>query len=225
MQQEIEAWLAGPRNYSEGIELYRKYGHYNSVITLLEKGKPNNELFREKLAGSLQELLVKLPPVKIFAPLPKTGAQKPAAIPTPETDEYLLQLERKWKPLYTEMATLHSRLLAVETDEARLSLATRIVAIHEQLVTYWQQRDYYQATGEKMPVKKRAKVKSDISQTDLRKLLNARSARSQYQNIHLPKWQARLAANPTESNKERVAHMLKKIETYNAIITQYEQNN
>lgn len=221
MHEEVTAWLNGNRDYNAGVELYQKYGHYNLVAIMLSAGNERSELHREKLLSVLKAMVVNPPPPpKEFKALPKNqpvGPQQPA----PFTDEYLQKLDAKWKPIYTEMATHHSRLLAVDTDEARLALAQRIVNCHEQLISLWQQRDYYEANGKPMPKPVKVKAKENLSQTDLRKLLNARTARSQYLNKHLPMWQERLRTNPTAKNKAKVEFHLARIEHYNKIIAQY----
>ena len=228
MQEEIEAWLNSKQDYKAGVALYARYGWYPSVQDLLEKGSAKSEVHVEKLRSVLKALLVKAPPVREFKGLPKkkttaNGQQTTATAEQPETDPYLLELEREWKPLYTEMAMLHSRLGVAETDDARLALAKRITAIHEQLAGLWQRRDYYKLHGTVLPPVVRKQVKKDITPGDLRALLNARSARSQYKRLHLPKWQARLEAEPSAKNKLKVEKMLAKIAEYDKIIAQYEQ--
>lgn len=224
MHEEVTAWLNSNRDYNKGVELYERYGHYNMVAVMLRMGNERSELHREKLLAVLKEMVTAPPPApKQFNALPKKTKPNPGNNPPEETDEYLKSLDAKWKPVYTEMATHHSRLLAVDTNEARLALAQRIVNCHEQLVNFWQQRDYYQTNGKPMPKPVKKKARENLTQTDLRKLLNARTARSQYKNKHLPMWQARLRENPTAKNKTKVEFMLKRIEDYNKIIEQYEQ--
>ena len=54
MVNEINAWLNSVRNYSRGVELYKKYGHNNTLKALFSKGKGNYTV--NKLTEELRKL-------------------------------------------------------------------------------------------------------------------------------------------------------------------------
>lgn len=223
---DLEAWFS-EKDYSTGVMLYSKYGKYKRVLFLLQKGE--TELNRSKLLDCLnrlrttvkQEVEARTKAVGgINSPPVSGGVAQGAGV---VTDEIILKLDAKWKPLYGEMAMLHSRLLAVESKEARYSLAMRISDIHSELVGYWEQISYYKKHG-KLPEKTaRKKVRDDITPNDLRKLMTTRTALTNYEKHRLTAAMARLNAEPTAKNKTNLERTQKAIEKYKKTIADLEK--
>jgi hypothetical protein len=223
---DLEAWFSS-KDYSTGVMLYSKYGKYKRVLFLLQKGE--TELNRGKLLdclnrlrGTVQEEIKARTEAIKGVPLPYTSATAQINVAVNADDPVILALDKKWKPLYGEMAMLHSRLLAVDSKDARYSLAVRISDLHAEIVTYWEQIAHYRKHG-KLPDKVvRKKVKEGITQTDLRKLTTNRTALSHYTRHRLPAAQARLATEPNAKNKKNLERTEAAIEKYKKIIAELE---
>lgn len=216
---DLEAWFSN-KDYSTGVMLYSKYGKYKRVLFLLQKGE--TELNRGKLLDCLTRLRTTVKQ-EVEARTKAVEEFKQTIEPNQKPDEVILKLDAKWKPLYGEMAMLHSRLLAVETKEARYSLAMRISDIHSELVGYWEQIAYYKKHG-KLPEKTaRKKVRDDISPSDLRKLMTTRTALTNYEKHRLPAAMARLNAQPTAKNKKNLERTKAAIEKYKKTIAELEK--
>ena len=226
--QDLENWFTN-KDYATGVMLYSKYGKYKSVLRLLQLGE--NDLRRSKLLDCMNRLRVSVgaeveerSKAKSIA-TPYTSSSSQITVDAKATPQAILQLDKKWKPLYGEMATLHARLLAVDTKEMRYSLAMRITDLHSEITGYWEQIAYYKQHG-KMPEKVlRKKVKEGITSSDLRKLTNARTALSNYTRKRLPAAQARLNTNPTAKNKTNLERTLAAIEKYKKQISEYEKTD
>lgn len=229
--KEIETWLS-TRNadYNIGCMLYECYGKYASVKKLLRL-RGDTELTREKLTACLRDILesqTKPQPQEKQKPLPQPD--KPQAPTTTQTncavisDPVIEKLNAKWKPKYAEMAALHSRLLAVATKKQRYKLALQIDKLHKECASIWHERDTYLKTG-KLPRKRRnRKPKENISNSELRILLNARCGLSQYKHKHLPEKQEALAKNPTSAKAQKaLARVVSQIDKYEKTIAQDEQ--
>lgn len=96
MKQEILAWLQSPRNYNEGVELYKKYG-YNKVL--------KNTFSRGETAYNMQSLVYELATMVNLTEaqansLPRSGQASHKDIPftptfsqkQPDVDELLMTL-------------------------------------------------------------------------------------------------------------------------------------
>lgn len=206
--QEIKQWLETDGDYDTGINLYAKYGKFNSVLDLLRKQK-----LPQKLRNALQETFIELKKQasthdavavkKTTVPIQNT-ATHPQVLSLNEerkTDIVFLEIDKKWKQLYAEFATIHARLvMKVEEDENNTEVISALVRelhkMREQLVEYWHQRDHFLAYGvlPDAPAKAR-KIKTKITQHSLQKLLSVRSniaskkralAQLQAQQIKLP---------------------------------------
>ncbi len=227
---EINQWLSSSRDYTAGVAIYKRYGKYERVKSMLEKGP--SPLLVEKLNQVMSDLAQQYSQEvearteanfdhfgdanKMVSPQKENGLQLTAP------DQYLLDLEKKWKPAYAEMSVMHSRLLMASTIEARFALAQHITHLEAICIDCWQKRDHYIKNGAPMADKKKKAMRKDITNYDLRALLNARSALSQYKNIHLPKALAQLHASPSKKAEKRVQRMRDSIARYEGIIKQFE---
>lgn len=219
---DVNKWLKSTRDYQIGCKIYAAYGKYERVKQLLSKGE--TELTKEKLLQVMQQLSEQLGEKKEAvlpeSVRPKTAQPEKLKIEAPA--QYLIDLDNKWKPIYAEMSVMHSRLLMAQSDEARYSLAQHIVHLEDTLIDIWAKRDFYIANGKPMPTQKRKVVRKDITNFELRQLLNARSSLSQYKNIHLPKALAEQTAKPSKKAEKRVERMYASIKKYESIIKKFE---
>ena len=222
---EINQWLSSSRDYAAGVAIYKRYGKYERVKSMLEKGP--SPLLVEKLNQVMSDLAQqysKEVEARTEAITQKGNglneSKKELHLTAP--DQYLLDLEKKWKPAYAEMSVIHSRLLMASTIEARFALAQHITHLEALCIDCWQKRDHYIKNGAPMADKKKKAMRKDITNYELRALLNARSALSQYRNIHLPKAMAELHARPSKKAEKRVQRMRDSIARYEGIIKQFE---
>jgi hypothetical protein len=225
---EINQWLSSSRDYAAGVAIYKRYGKYERVKYMLEKSP--SPLLVEKLNQVMSDLAQQYSQeVEARTEAIKENGQNVSGQNLSKTelhltppDQYLLDLEKKWKPAYAEMSVMHSRLLMATTIEARFALAQHITHLEALCIDCWQKRDHYIKNGAPMADKKKKAMRKDITNYELRALLNARSALSQYRNIHLPKAMAELHARPSKKAEKRVQRMRDSIARYEGIIKQFE---
>lgn len=219
--KEIEEWLRGNRDYYRGVHLYAMFGKYQSVVALLKRGE--SELNRGKLLDSLLRTLntAKTDIEKIAAQITDDDSNQKIE---DKKDAYLISIDKKWKPMYAEMSTMHARLLAVETKEMRYALAVRITDIHSVLIDLWNERDHYMKTGKRKEKLFKRKAKENLSDSELRKLLSLRANLSAYEKHRLPSAQARLSTEPNAKNKKNLERTIAAIEKYRAAIKNLQQD-
>lgn len=220
---EINQWLSSSRDYAAGVAIYKRYGKYERVKSMLEKGpspllvEKLNQVMSDLARQYSQEVEARTEAIKENGP---NESKKELHLTAP--DQYLLDLEKKWKPAYAEMSVMHSRLLMATTIEARFALAQHITHLEAICIDCWQKRDHYIKNGAPMADKKKKAMRKDITNYEMRALLNARSSLSQYRNIHLPKALAQLHASPSKKAEKRVQRMRDSIARYEGIIKQFE---
>lgn len=224
---EIKQWLSSTRDYAAGVALYTRYGKYERVKTMLAKGpspllvEKLNQVMSDLAQQYTQEVEARTEAITQGQKENGQNESKPGLQLT-VPDQYLLDLEKKWKPAYAEMSVMHSRLLMASTNEARFALAQHITHLEATCIDCWQKRDHYIKHGAPMADKKKKAMRKDITNYELRALLNARSSLSQYRNIHLPKALAALHARPSKKAEKRVQKMRDSIARYEGIIKQFE---
>jgi len=150
----IKAWLAGPRRYEDGANLYIQYGRDEKLKRIFRE--PPSDFKRKKLEAELRSLLQVTTVTRIKEEQQKTVAiKREASFPErkwpKERDTTLEVLHAKWKPLFAEMMSLMSRIydvaLAGKTDAAKKqeagAMAHRILDLDDECDDIYRQRDFY----------------------------------------------------------------------------------
>ncbi|HLP03847.1 MAG TPA: hypothetical protein VK152_00320 [Paludibacter sp.] len=99
MKEQIMAWLQGPRNYAEGVELYKMYGYNKALKKTYERGETVSNM--ESLTYELAKMLGvedKINSMKRFAAKPKeVKAEEPKQVQKLYVDDLLLELADRFK--------------------------------------------------------------------------------------------------------------------------------
>jgi hypothetical protein len=158
----IESWLNGPRNYAEGLELFRKYSNNEVLKKALSFGE--NSWSKSKLATELHALISvpELPIITKKAELstpvqvnraPEQGIAGQArndARPQNCSDlnSVIADLEKKWRKLYAEGSALNLEKFREDVPQnERMEAAFRIQEIDEECKDIWTKLDHYKAHG------------------------------------------------------------------------------
>ncbi len=149
----IRTWLNGPRQYEQGIELYRQFGHNQTLKKIL--ATEGWSAFKEtKLVQALEQLLQSSIKIEKELPAGTTIYTRHKGWPLhPIEDPILLALHERWKPLYSEMMHAQSRayevaLIAEQTSNPTKKLEAcqlihHIMDLDEQIDDIYGQRDHY----------------------------------------------------------------------------------
>jgi hypothetical protein len=141
----IKEWIDNPqRIYSEGVFLYKRFGNNTACLTLFENGE--NSLTRKKLLDELRKIdagAINNDQVK-----PTEGKTKlpPKEKPSEDVAKYdgLVQLKNI---SFKEMASLHSQLTNLKTDNQRQIACKKIMELDSLIDDCWAQIDYYDENG------------------------------------------------------------------------------
>jgi len=153
MIEEIKTWLNTGRNYTIGVKLYDQYGKdkklkavFNEEVSEFKK-KALFEALKKLLSGKHQmDDKVEKTKGEAIEHISLSQSKWPA-----QKDEVLGALQAKWRPLFSEMMNLCSRIYDVaklgEIDsgqkDAAGRMAHRILDLDDQCDEIYDQRDYY----------------------------------------------------------------------------------
>ena len=148
--EEIQAWLAGDRDYSAGIALLQRYGNKKILAaTLAKPGKERNEQNHRKLAYELSKV-AGMPKTDIPAPQPKPVAAPvkeklvygPALPPDQEPELYevrpdgqypdvIRRIKYEFSELYTRRSILHKNMAAIPAENNTANMNARSGMLEE----------------------------------------------------------------------------------------------
>jgi hypothetical protein len=177
---DITAWLAGDRDFKQGVALYAALGASATYQRLFGLGA--TDYSRQVLVRELSALVlvpepeaVPLPPEPPAAPLgPAPTPPAPAAEPAPQV---LDDLSQQLRAVRDERSQQHAQLTAKNLGKAaRLVLALRIVELTRQEVKLKAQEAHVRQHG-RLPGPVATADVSDEAELR-RRLLNLRSRRS-----------------------------------------------
>jgi len=150
---EISQWLKGPRDYETGAKLYLKHGTNHALRRIFME--PVSDFKKKKLLEVLTELVSKKQKVEKKVTETKATAIERISVGDrkwPEVmDDTIKALYLKWKPLFSEMNNLMSRIygyaLAGTNDEAMKHeagvMAHRILDLDDMCDDLYAKRDHY----------------------------------------------------------------------------------
>lgn len=156
--EEIRSWVNGERKYTEGVELYVKYGKDQQLKRLFTI-EAESDFKRKKLLDALQQLL-KVPTVPKTQLAPVVAIQKtfdnPSKWPA-KMDEVVNALFQQWKPMFAERNDLFIRLFTparagFEAEAGRI--AHRILDLDDEIDLLYEKRDQYLEHGTLVEEKK-----------------------------------------------------------------------
>lgn len=178
--EDVRQWLSSPRNYEQGLALYKNYGTSNALKLVLAIGStPYN---RTKLAELLQNLLPPALPKPVIATPVQTKAAA-TTTPKPEITGPDQQLEQDWKGLYKDAAFLHGQLHTAKTDAERKDLAAAILDNFDAIGKIDNQQEYVKEHGKLPPSGATPKPVADLTAIEIsNELLNLRSKISKQKN-------------------------------------------
>ena len=147
--QEIKAWIEGPREYEEGRALFAKYSRKKGLISLFQrKHKPKVLLY------NLQKLLTKPTPLtSIPATQDRMTAPETTPIPVKRTEvethtvhyeqlpEALKTLYNQNRILYKQMRALHEKMKIAPDDDTRAKLRNELTDYDDLIASNWQKID------------------------------------------------------------------------------------
>lgn len=144
MEITVEQWLAGKRDYQQGVRLYEKYG--SNLVFLKVFKTVKNDYTIGKLADLLSELKGAPPVEQDDEPeQPVTSTQ--IQIKVIEDPEVIKITRDRAMNLYKECSHLHAQLPLLLTDAERLIAATKILDNMDEVERCWDFVDEYDETG------------------------------------------------------------------------------
>lgn len=150
---DIREWLKGPHNYEAGAKLYLVHGKDNALRRVFSE--PASDFKRKKLVEALKALVTKKAAVAKKVETTKAVAIEHISASDrkwpKEKDVTLQALHEKWKPLFSEMMSLSSRIYEVarqgQTDPAMKQeagrMAHRICDLDDECDAIYTKRDHY----------------------------------------------------------------------------------
>lgn len=179
--EQITRWLAGSRNYQEGVALYEQYGTSTALKRMFAQGEYS--FSRDKLRHALQDLLEQgIPasptgPAAVAAPSPVVEKPKPAP-------DFVTMVREKMRPLLDQRTMLHARLTIYDelglTQPQIKEIASQIKKLTRQITPLYLQLK----NGPAAAVPEEAPVDfsklSGVQQVQLR--CNLRSQRTKIKN-------------------------------------------
>lgn len=154
--ETIRAWLNGAKNYDEGVKLLLEHSR-DAKLKRLYTTEGASDFKRGLLQKELQKLLsgavvhqqvVQQEQEKVVQLVAKAHNGWPSPM-----DEVVAALHAQWKPLFSEMNALSSRLydVAKAGNEAEAGrMAHRILELDDQCDAIYDKRDFYLEHG-KLP--------------------------------------------------------------------------
>lgn len=227
----IIQWLKSDKDYTQGVLLYARFGPYKSLLAILQKGETASN--KKKLHEALREIAATIT-TKTVTPQPaqpstpgktapkstevnNTASFAPYDIRSARDTTHKTLIEQANK-IYAEMAVYHARLQPCDTDQKRYNMALLVLETESKWLAAIEARDHYAKTGKLLRKKRTKKISDTITQNDLRKLLNLRTALSAYTRKRLPAAEARYKQQPTAKNKVNLERTKQAIEKYKSEI-------
>lgn len=123
MKEEIKQWLSGPRNYNQGVELYKKYGYNKVLKNSLTRGETpqNAEILVYELSqlAGISEQEVKT--MKRFAVVPaKKATETKIQHFEPDTDELFMALAKTFGVNVSELFADGAVIEASDSQKAAI---------------------------------------------------------------------------------------------------------
>jgi hypothetical protein len=145
--QDILAWLKSERDFTKGVELYKKFGTNNFFKTLLTAGPTPYNL--KKLVAELEVLAPATPaiPQKQVANI---KIQEPKAAPIADKSkdiEKYLQLKQTLSRKYDQLKRNMAQLDYEKKQDVLHLTAKQILSLDSQIKEIWMQLDFYDENG------------------------------------------------------------------------------
>lgn len=147
---QIEQYLIGNLTYTQGAELYKKYGTNKTLKNLFASGEDDYSC--KKLKTELQLILDNRKQIKetsIFTT--HTVSKKRATINVEALPPHLKAEYYKLSPIIREIAATNPTLIHLKTNEARYDSAKRILELVEKRKAIFVRLEYYQENGKDHP--------------------------------------------------------------------------
>jgi len=171
MNQEVQNWFDGEKDYQAGLVLLRTFSKNRSLFSFLSrKEKP------EKLEYELQKLLQQ--PTQIIdirntkkseKPIENTNETEPFVERVKITEDGKIRFDDLPEPLqeyylkikdeYKFMRSFHEKMKLAETDDARANFRQELVTLDDSIAEKWKAIDLWTTTGELPEELKEAKPK------------------------------------------------------------------
>lgn len=206
--EALRNWLNSARNYDEGVKLLVQYSSdakLKRLFTTEAKSEFKQKLLLQKLqglytAGTTQQIVKEEQSQQVVQRVAVAHFGWP-----PEKDEVITALHAQWKPLFSELNALSSRIYDIAKAGNKTeagAMAHRILDLDDQCDALYDKRDYYLQHG-RLPEEK---AEYPVVTDPLKFPLALSNAQRQLREARL-----RLSKNP---NSERIAATIKKNEWY-----------
>lgn len=159
MENIINSWLEGPRDYAEGRAIFEKYSNKRNLINLFRrKYKPEVLLYNmKKLCKNPVKQKTEDRPLDV-KPLP--GGRKKIETDRVNYDGLPPRLQRLYdqnKELYKHYRAYHEKLKLVQTDAEREKLRKIVAEYDDVIAGNWKQIDAWDGSSEVAEEKDREK--------------------------------------------------------------------
>jgi hypothetical protein len=175
---DITAWLNGPRNYAEGLELYNKHGHSPSlkrILTISGDTKRNAETLAYELSKISATLHIEPVKIQIKKPVLVKPVIEYKPIPTIDRNNADIQttIEAKNR-LYKQYVALFHQLEHLQQPD-RLKAALDCLTIMDEVQRLWGIIDYHRQHGALPPVTISVSKENKVNEMDKADLLQYRN--------------------------------------------------
>jgi hypothetical protein len=147
--QDIKAWLLSAKQYSKGVDLYRKYGQSSIVLMQLEAAEHslNRKLLSEKLTDLYSE-------IEDSAATPQYVVANAPIIEDKTLDAKIAPFYKRKSQLYREAGKLHAIELWSDDLAVRKKATVAIMEKMDENGVYWDTIRYFEKHG-MLPNKKK----------------------------------------------------------------------